>query len=101
MEQAARRRIIGEHVMVSEVALEKSCVVPEHAHENEQFALIVSGCLRFQLPQPDGSTTDVDVRAGEVMHLPPNAPHGAVALEDSVVLDVFSPTSETTGIDGD
>lgn len=101
MEKLDRRRITGEHVMLSEVFLHQGCIVPEHAHENEQFAVVVSGRLRFNLPGPDGSSQQVTVGAGEVLHLPPNAPHEAEALEDSVVLDVFSPVSETTGVDRD
>jgi quercetin dioxygenase-like cupin family protein len=34
------------------------------------------------------------VGPGEVAHLPPNVPHGAVALEDSVTLEIFSPPRE-------
>jgi quercetin dioxygenase-like cupin family protein len=39
------------------------------------------------------------VRAGEVILLPGGLPHSAEAVEDTVVLDVFSPPSATTGID--
>jgi quercetin dioxygenase-like cupin family protein len=31
------------------------------------------------------------VRAGQVLVLPPNVPHGALALEASLLLDNFSP----------
>ncbi|MGK0264015.1 MAG: quercetin dioxygenase-like cupin family protein, partial [Planctomycetota bacterium] len=37
--------------------------------------------------------------AGDVLHLPGFAPHGAEALETTVLLDIFSPPSESTGID--
>jgi quercetin dioxygenase-like cupin family protein len=37
--------------------------------------------------------------AGDVLHLPSHAPHGAYALETAVVLDVFAPPSLLTGID--
>lgn len=89
-----RRRVIGSQCMISHVSLKKGCVVPTHAHENEQMVCVLSGCLRFTLA--NGVT---DVRAGEVLHLPPNAPHAAEALEDSAVLDVFAPPSAMTGID--
>ena len=39
------------------------------------------------------------IHAGEVLHLPSNVPHSAFALEDSTVIDVFSPISEKTGLD--
>lgn len=95
-----RRRVIGEKAMLSQVRLQKGCFVPTHAHENEQFACILSGRLRFGIGaegSPERRT--VDVGAGEVMHLPSGVPHSAEALEDTLVLDIFSPPSATTGID--
>lgn len=90
-----RRRVVGTHCMISHVTLKKGCSVPVHAHANEQMVCVLSGALRFAL---EGGREEV-VRAGGVLHLPPGAPHGAVAEEDSVVIDVFSPVSEMTGID--
>ena len=100
LEKLARRRIIGEHAMLSEINLDKGCHVPTHAHENEQFACVVSGRMRFGIG-PEGSPErhDLELGPGEVLHLPPNVPHSADALEDSVILDVFSPPSATTGVD--
>ena len=95
-----RRRIIGKRVMLSHVTLKKGCVVPSHAHPNEQFACVLSGRLRFEIGCGEGSPREELVLVGgEVLHFPPNVPHGAEALEDTIVLDVFSPPSETTGID--
>jgi quercetin dioxygenase-like cupin family protein len=95
-----RRRVIGERAMISHVTLRKGCIVPTHSHENEQFACIVSGCVRFGIGA-EGSPErhEVTVRAGGVLHLPANVPHSAEAIEETVVLDVFSPPSEKTGID--
>ena len=31
------------------------------------------------------------MRSGEVLHLPSNVPHEAVALEDTIDVDVFTP----------
>lgn len=100
MEQLERRRIIGEKMMISRVHLEKGCVVPTHSHENEQFACVVSGRLSFGIgAEGSASRRVVVVENGEVLHLPPNVPHSAEALEDTLVLDLFSPPSQTTGID--
>jgi quercetin dioxygenase-like cupin family protein len=95
-----RRRLIGAQAMISHVTLFKGCFVPSHAHANEQFCCVLSGRLRFGLGAegaPD--RREVTVGAGEVLHLPSNLPHSAEALEDTVVLDIFSPPSQTTGID--
>lgn len=94
-----RRRLIGQHVMLSRVTLQQGTVVAPHRHANEQVALIESGRMRFVLG--DASDRVVDLGAGEILHLPPNELHGAEALETSVVVDIFSPPSEKTGIDTD
>jgi len=88
-ERLSRRLITGDRVMLAHVYLKKGCVVPKHAHENEQFTYILEGALRF-LVGDDGSE-EVVVRAGEVLHLPSNVPHAAQALEDTLDVDVFSP----------
>ncbi len=91
-----RRRLIGDKAMISHVTLRKGCVVPLHTHENEQFSVMLSGRLRFVF---EGGLPPVTLGPAEVIHLPSNLPHGAEALEETVVLDVFSPPSATTGID--
>ena len=99
MDLLERRRVIGSQAMISHVLLKKGCFVPTHAHDNEQFVCLLSGALRFRLGSEDGPRDEVVIRGGEVLHLPSQVPHEAEALEDTVVLDVFSPPSETTGID--
>jgi quercetin dioxygenase-like cupin family protein len=95
-----RRRVIGEHAMISHVHLQKGCFVPGHSHANEQFVCVMKGRLHFVLNEGSPCPrSEVTVSAGEVLHLPPNVPHSAEALEDTIVLDVFSPPSEKTGID--
>lgn len=97
-----RKRIIGEQCMVSRVELRQGTYVPTHRHENEQLAIIVAGRMRFGLGEsdhPGNAAESVTLRANEVLLIPANAPHSAEALEDCVVLDVFSPPSEKTGID--
>lgn len=88
-EQLERRLITGERMMLAHVYLEKGAIVPKHAHENEQITYILEGALRFRIGE-DGSE-EVEVRAGEVLHIPSNVPHEAEALEDTLDVDVFSP----------
>jgi quercetin dioxygenase-like cupin family protein len=100
LDQLERRRVIGRQVMLSEVLLQKGCVVPSHAHDNEQFCCVLSGRLRFGLGT-EGSPEhrQLEVVGGEVLHLPSGVPHSAQALEQTLVIDIFSPPSEKTGID--
>ena len=62
-----RRLISTERMMIAHVYLDKGCIVPRHAHENEQLTYILGGTLRFRLGE-DGNEV-VDVTAGEVLHL--------------------------------
>ena len=84
-----RQFIVSESVMVARVLLKKGCVVPLHSHHNEQVTYILEGALKFTL-----NGEEVVVRAGEVLCIPPNVPHDAVALEDTVDLDIFTPPRE-------
>ncbi|QHN02823.1 cupin domain-containing protein [Granulicella sp. WH15] len=86
-----RQYISGEQSMIARIVLDKGCVVPTHQHPNEQIAYIVSGALEFVIE--DGTPGGVKhiVRAGEVLVIPANIPHSAVALEDTVDLDLFAP----------
>ena len=100
MEKLERRRIIGDRMMLSHVTLRKGFKVPSHAHANEQVAVVLSGRMRFVIGDGTSqSTTELLANGGDVVHLPSNVPHAAEALETSVVLDLFSPPSETTGVD--
>ena len=87
--QLSRRLVTGERMMLAHVYLDKGCVVPKHSHENEQLTYILEGALRFHIG--DDGAEEIIVRAGEVLLIPSNVPHMAVALEDTLDVDVFSP----------
>ena len=82
----ARKIITGEKAMVAQVFLAKGAIVPEHSHESEQITYILEGALEFQI---EGQT--LVVSAGQVLRIPSHVPHAAVALEDTLDLDIFSP----------
>lgn len=84
-----RRLVTGIRSMLAQVYLKKGSVVPQHSHDNEQFTYILDGALHFFIGEDESE--EVIVRAGEVLHIPSNVPHKAVALEDTVDLDVFTP----------
>ena len=82
----ARKIISGDKAMVAQVFLAKGAIVPEHFHESEQITYILRGSLEFEL-----EGRKVVVGAGQVLRIPSNVPHRAVALEDTLDLDIFSP----------
>ncbi|HEY2018447.1 MAG TPA: cupin domain-containing protein, partial [Bryobacteraceae bacterium] len=84
-----RRAIHGANLTIARLEIKKDAVVPEHSHVNEQISMVERGALKFFI---DGG--EQIVSAGEVLVIPPHAPHGVVALEDTVVVDVFAPSRE-------
>ena len=87
-----RRLITGERMMLAHVYLEEGCIVPQHAHDNEQLTYILEGALRFWIGE--GESEPIDVRAGEVLHIPSQVVHRAEALEKTLDLDIFCPPRE-------
>lgn len=84
-----RKLITGDRMMLAHVYLDKGCIVPKHSHDNEQLTYILEGALRFWIGEDEAEV--LDVRAGEVLHIPSNVPHKAEALEDTLDVDIFSP----------
>jgi len=72
--------------MLARVLLKKGCIVPLHSHVNEQLTYILEGALKFWIDD-----REIVVCAGQVLTIPPNMPHKAEALEDTVDLDIFHP----------
>ena len=85
-----RKAIHRANMTLACIELERSAVVAVHSHAHEQISMVQKGALKFVV---DGQ--ERVVRAGEMLALPSNVPHGVVeTLEDSVVVDVFSPVRE-------
>ena len=81
-----RKVVNGEKLTIAQIYLAKDGVVPVHHHENEQMSYVVEGALKFSL---DGK--EVIVQKDEILLIPPNLPHGVVALEDTFDIEIFSP----------
>ena len=81
-----RQYITTPTTMVARIFLKMGAHVPLHSHYNEQISYILTGALKFIVDDKE-----IIVRAGEVLTIPPNTPHEAVALEDTLDLDLFNP----------
>jgi quercetin dioxygenase-like cupin family protein len=81
-----RQYVNGANMTFSRFSIKKGGSVPIHSHHNAQITHVVEGAFLF--------TTDGEesiLRAGEIHCIPPHVPHGVVALEDTVALEIFSP----------
>jgi quercetin dioxygenase-like cupin family protein len=85
----SRQMLSGDNATIARLLMTRGAVVPRHSHVSEQFSLILSGALKFVFDD-----REVVVRGGEVLYIPANVPHSAVALEDTVDLDFFAPRRE-------
>jgi quercetin dioxygenase-like cupin family protein len=84
-----RQTLHTETMTLARVLMRRGAYVPRHAHANEQIMNVLEGRIRFGLGDEERI-----LEGGESLALPANVPHDAEALEDSVVLDVFSPVRE-------
>lgn len=86
-----RRRTLaaGTAMMQMLVTLEAGSHLPEHQHPHEQVSYVVQGRLRFSI-----AGVPREVGAGESLCIPGGVPHAADVLEESVVIDTFSPPRE-------
>jgi len=85
----SRRLITGDRMMIAHVYFKKGDDVPRHSHENEQITYVLEGALHFWLGEQ--GERELTVRSGEVLVIPSNLPHRALALEDTLDVDVFNP----------
>ncbi len=79
----------GEKTLMTEFRLEKGAVLPRHSHPHEQTGYLVSGALDLTI----GPETH-RVEPGGSWCIPGNVEHNAVAREQSVAIEVFSPVRE-------
>lgn len=84
-----RQMISGENATISQLLLKRGSVVPRHSHVNEQYSWILSGKLRFIFDD-----RELVLGAGEILLIPANVPHSAIAEEDTVDVDIFAPRRE-------
>ena len=85
-EMVSRKIVSGSREMVAQHYLKKGALVPVHAHESEQMTYVLQGALRALV-----NGDEVIVREGEILHVPPQVPHQAEAIEDTFTLDLFCP----------
>jgi quercetin dioxygenase-like cupin family protein len=85
------RQILGfdPHLMMVRVCFEKGAIGYVHTHPHRQASFVEKGSFEVQI---EGEKKIL--RAGDGYFIPPNVPHGATALEDGVLIDVFTPYRE-------
>lgn len=85
-DKITRKLAVGQNEMIGRLHLAKGAFVPPHKHVSEQITMVMSGSLKFTI-----GGKDITVNAGEVLVIPPNVVHSALALQESDDIDAFSP----------
>jgi quercetin dioxygenase-like cupin family protein len=84
-----RRMIVGQKEMLVRWEFKKGALAARHSHPHEQVVMMVHGKLRLAVGDDETIMGPQDI-----VVIPPQVPHEAEALEDTVVIDIFSPPRE-------
>lgn len=91
----ARRTLVsGDGQTLVRFELAEGVVVPEHTHPHEQAGTVIGGRVRFRI-----GDQEAEVVPGDSYLIPGDVPHSAVALEESVLVEVFAPVREEFAAD--
>jgi quercetin dioxygenase-like cupin family protein len=82
----SRQYVSADNITLAKFIMKKGSKVQVHSHENEQLSTIMEGVVKFTI---DGG--ELILGKGETLRIPPFSAHGAEAIEDATILDVFSP----------
>lgn len=85
------RKIVahGGDMMIVEVHFKKGAIGNLHQHIHEQVSYCISGKLEFNV---NGERQVIG--SGDSVFMPIDSIHGCIALEDTILLDIFTPQRE-------
>ena len=86
-----RRKIMaqGPDIMSVYVEYEKGAIGAAHKHPHRQISCIVKGSFKVRI----GDETRI-LKTGDHYYIPANIEHGVEALEESILIDMFTPRRE-------
>ena len=80
----------SKNLMTVELRFEKGAVGAPHSHPHEQIGYIISGKLVYQ----EEGQEDKILGTGDTYYVAPNVVHGVQILEETKLLDIFTPMRE-------
>ena len=91
IEEGISRKVLarGGSMMLVEVTFKKGATGALHSHVHEQVSYVHKGSFEFEI---EGEKQIV--KEGDTIYIPMYVMHGVTALEDSVIVDVFTPQRE-------
>lgn len=79
----------GQKTSFTEFKMKKGSVIPTHSHINEQTGYLIRGKLKFKV-----QNEVFEAQPGDSWCIEGNVEHNAEVLEDSLVVEIFSPVRE-------
>jgi unsaturated pyranuronate lyase len=79
----------GEKTLMGRFKLDRGAKIPPHKHPHEQTGIMLSGQLLFTIDDREHRAA-----TGDSWCIPGGSEHSVVALEDSEVVEIFSPVRE-------
>ena len=91
VDTGVRRKIMAydDKLMVVKVEFKQGGIGNLHQHHHSQITHVESGIFEVEIGDEKKILT-----GGDAFYIPPNVMHGAVCLEEGVLIDVFSPMRE-------
>ena len=88
LDEKSRRKVLAHDgsMMMVEVTFDKDGKGSIHTHPHEQITYVAKGSFVFTI---DG--VEHPVVQGDSLYFPSNTPHGCTALEDGILVDIFTP----------
>jgi quercetin dioxygenase-like cupin family protein len=91
IQKGVRRKILGfdENLMMTLVEFKKGATGLVHTHPHRQVSYIISGSFEVHIENDKKS-----LKKGDSFFIPPSIEHGVIALEDALMVEVFTPSRE-------
>lgn len=89
--EGVRRKILGydDKIMMVKVEFKKGSIGALHQHPHSQTTYLAKGVFEVNI----GGEKQV-LSEGDCFYIPPDVMHGVLAIEDGLLVDVFSPMRE-------
>jgi len=86
---AKRQALHGEQMTLAHFKFDKGNVVASHHHVNDQITTVAKGSIMMTVGEEE-----FQMNEGDMVLVPPDVPHGNVALEDTIIVEIFAPVRQ-------
>ena len=81
-----RQLLTVENMMLAQIFVPQGVIFPAHRMSSEQLTLFVKGSAVYE-----SQNNKIEAHGGDIVHIPAGTEHSDQVVEDTIVLDIFSP----------